>query len=119
MTAPVRLCTKPEFDPELWFADPGTRERALAIRTCAACPFRYECAEQAMTEEFGVFGGIPPEAIDRAASIRKMRARERKAHLAAQRAEIVALTADGMSKAEIAAKLGVSDTTVARIRRAA
>lgn len=53
---PDALCR--EVDPDLFFPDRG-ESPAPALRVCAACEVRVECAAEALAvgEEFGVWGG--------------------------------------------------------------
>src|SRR4051794_35218265 len=45
------------MDPELFF--PGRGEATKPIRAvCDGCPVRVECAEDGMTEKYGVWGGL-------------------------------------------------------------
>lgn len=58
------LCA--EVDPDLFFAEPGTADEALAKEICGRCAIRGECLQWALAHgvEFGVWGGTSPADRD-------------------------------------------------------
>lgn len=95
----------------LWFAEPGTPEEREAAALCFSCPIREQCAQQGMTEEYGVWGGLSPANTDRRQRLRV----EFMARREAMRAQAITLTADGFSRAEVARELGTAITNVQRL----
>lgn len=117
MSVAARPCTVPGVNPELWFADKGSPERAEAVALCKSCPFRADCAASGLSEEFGVWGGMEPENLSRQRVVRARLRSELIAERQRTHARILAMTEDGLSKSEIVDALGVSYVTVTRVRR--
>lgn len=53
-------CRSPEYDPEWWFALPGTAEEHAALRVCMGCTVRGACLSWARDThaDYGIFGGL-------------------------------------------------------------
>ena len=98
------LCA--QVDPEVFFPDKGGSTKE-AKRICQGCEVRSECLEYALEREerFGVWGGL---------SERERRAKRgvHDAALLRRIAEVRRLDAAGMTRRQIAAELGVHETTV-------
>lgn len=49
-------------DPERWFPLPGTIAETDARTTCAGCPVRDQCLNEALDAglDFGIWGGMNP-----------------------------------------------------------
>jgi hypothetical protein len=118
-----------QADPDLFFAEPGTADCALAKQLCATCPIRVRCAEDAATrqEPYGVFGGLD-ETERQTASLWTTRSagghdEEDRALIADRRRLIADLADDGVTVEVIAAHLGVTASIVrcdlSRLRRQA
>lgn len=58
-----------EMNPAYWFADPnddeelGRSEQAIAVGVCNRCPIKFECLQEAMTNDIqhGIWGGLVPQ----------------------------------------------------------
>lgn len=114
--------------PEPFFPDLPTRSSSGAIRaTCEACPVRQQCLEAALELEQGLpasyrdgwWGGHSPrERAVMDGSTRPPKAPQpspaAQARQDQRRASVAALTANGLSVLEIAARLECSDQTVYR-----
>lgn len=116
---PAHVSTPCKADPEMWFSGVESVQAQAATVCLNECPMVDACARRGMAEEWGVWGGMTPADPMRAAAITRMKRERISAERAALAAEILALTADGESKASIASKLGVSVSMISRIRAAA
>ncbi|MFD7066104.1 WhiB family transcriptional regulator [Streptomyces sp. NPDC059913] len=103
-----------QVDPDLWFPEGSGASSRTAQRICAACPVLTDCGEYAQHVEdategrrYGAWAGLTASARDRQTPARTQRDEQ-----------ILALTAQGLSAAEIGARLGVTGRTVDRVRAA-
>lgn len=122
----VKPCDDTAKRDQLFFSDDmGTQREAAAL--CFDCPAFEACGKLGKDEPYGVWGGTTME--DREAGRNALAAEaaivsaDTRAEAIADGsnttyAEIVRMTAEGKSKAEIVAALGVSRTTVHRVRSA-
>ncbi|TXS78918.1 transcription factor WhiB [Streptomyces sp. sk2.1] len=106
------LCA--QADPEAWFPDGSGQHARTALRICAECPVRTECGEYAQVIEdavdgrrHGAWGGLSASARSRQTPATAERDRQ-----------ILALTAQGFTAAEIGDRLGTTGRTVVRVRTA-
>ncbi|MES9587790.1 MULTISPECIES: WhiB family transcriptional regulator [unclassified Streptomyces] len=106
------LCA--QVGPDLFFPEGGRRSTA-ALRVCDACPAQPACADHVdwlerdvpRERRYGAFGG--QSARDRG--------RGGGAPLNSQRdQQIIDLTEQGLTAAEIATRLGITGRTVVRVR---
>ncbi|MCX5431909.1 WhiB family transcriptional regulator [Streptomyces sp. NBC_00257] len=109
------LCA--QVDSSLWYPEGPRNTSRAALRVCAACPVRAQCADHAAALEgnlsakyrYGAWGGKSVQ----------QRALEGGAPQVGDRDEqIIRMTDRGMTPAAIAKQLGISDRTVARVRKA-
>lgn len=56
----TRKCLDEGTDPDLWFAKPGSEDETKAVLACLSCPFKAECADEALESgiPYGVWGGL-------------------------------------------------------------
>lgn len=106
------LCA--ETDPEIFFPERGYSQKdALAV--CGRCPVRAECLQWALAHgERGIWGGTTERARRRMGGASPHDPVEQE-----RTREILALTRQGLSAAEIAVRLGYDRRTVIRVRVAA
>lgn len=95
--------------PSLFFADSSGEGSDQAIAVCADCPVRAECLQYALdnNETLGVWGGTTPRQ-----RTRMRRGRTTSPKVAARRAEVARLRAQGLSQQAIAEQLGIGQATV-------
>lgn len=109
------LCA--QTGPDLFFPETGQNVHKAKV-VCGTCPVRTECGDHAthlegnvsVTHRHGAWAGL--SARQRAAQ------RRGKSPAAVRDAQIIRLTEQGMSLAEIADLVGCTDRTVARARAA-
>ena len=63
------------MDTDLFFTKGGTHEAQEAIAVCCQCPVASECLEYALTQRFGIWGGVTPPQRH---AIARARARKRR-----------------------------------------
>ncbi|MEE1774485.1 WhiB family transcriptional regulator [Streptomyces sp. JV185] len=104
------LCA--QTDPDLWYPEGPGQHARTALRVCTQCPVRPECGEYAQDVEdasdgrrYGAWAGMSANA----------RSRQTPATVERDR-QIISLTAQGLSAAEIGARLDVTGRTVVRVR---
>jgi WhiB family redox-sensing transcriptional regulator len=109
------LCA--QTDPDLFFPEGSGSSTRQAKKVCAACPVQTACDEHARGLEgnasadrrHGAWGGKSPRERARLGGDPQSSERDRQIRL---------LTDRGMSLAEIADQLDISDRTVGRVRAA-
>jgi WhiB family redox-sensing transcriptional regulator len=101
-----------QTDPEAFYPEKGGNTRP-AKQICASCPVKVECLEWAVEnrEGFGVWGGLSERERRPLLEKRHRRVQDNPAVVA----QVLELSASGLSKLKIVAKTGVSYWTVSRI----
>lgn len=113
------LCA--QSDPEAWFPEKGGSVKE-AKRICGLCPVREECLQFALdnNERFGVYGGLSERERRKLQTQPDYRAGREGGWVQRPRvdrdAEIIRLSAEGASAAEVAEQVGVAQRTVVRAR---
>lgn len=109
------LCA--QTDPEAFYPEKGATARD-AKEVCGRCPVAAECLEYALTngERWGTWGGKTER--ERAAMKRNQpRKNQRDAARDLLAQKVRGLTSEGRTDPETAVWLGISERTVARIRK--
>jgi len=108
-----------------WFPDKGGATRD-AKAVCARCPVRDACLEYALATEqrFGIWGGMSErerraERGRRAAAAARLARPDMLPRTAQRVAAVAELTAEGMTRAQIAARLGITERAVTYLRQRA
>lgn len=104
------LCA--QTDPDLWYPEGSGQHARKALRVCAQCPVLTECGEYAQDVEdatdgrrHGAWAGLSACQRSRKASAS-----------AARDAQIISLTAQGLTAVQIGERLGITGRTVDRVR---
>ncbi|MEU2134948.1 WhiB family transcriptional regulator [Streptomyces sp. NPDC018352] len=104
------LCA--QTDPDLWYPEGSGQHARTALRVCDQCPVRPECGEYAQGVEdasdgrrYGAWAGLSACQRNRQTSAS-----------AARDAQIIALTAQNLTAAQIGDRLGITGRTVDRVR---
>ncbi|MGY1773538.1 WhiB family transcriptional regulator [Blastococcus sp. SYSU D00813] len=117
-----------QVDPELFFPEPQNALRAAGVAKglCGPCEFRDLCLQWALTapEQYGIWAGTTEQERrkmrDRLGLPQPPQYRSAAQMEKAQRAQLVReLSAAGVHPAEIAARVGLSERHVLRIRHSA
>lgn len=112
-----------DVDPDTFYPPPHNPARAIAVEAaravCDTCPFTAECLQYALDidDRFGVFAGLTAVERARGRGVKLRTPAPNKASVAARRTKVVAMTADGVSAADIAVALGTTRDVVIADRR--
>lgn len=107
------LCA--QTDPDLWHPQGSGQHVRKALKICATCPVLTQCGEHAQVMEDGVAEGRRHGAWGGQSAHSRSR---REARNTARDQTILRLTDRGMTSAEIADQLDISDRTVLRVKAA-
>ena len=101
--------------PEIFFPEGAGQNTNQAKKICASCPVRTECGEHAQSLEGDLFNGLRHGAWGGMSAVQRAAVGGPRRN-AVRDETVIRLTERGMSPAQIAAQLDISDRTVARVK---